>query len=126
MENETQRALAALNQAKTNAAVGAEFAQEYITFKGIRFHYKTVAHAWIIPYVFNKMQDLGDFEKGTVSCYLLAMSAGEVRNRAMQELTEGKLLENAIGFFIDHGITPDDFTAIDVEKLMRHPYQKNG
>lgn len=126
MDNATERALAALNQAKTNAAVGAEFAPEYITFKDVRFYYKTVAHAWIIPYVFNKLPNLDNFEKGTVSCYLLAMSAGEVRNRAMQELSEGKLLENAIGFFIDHGITPEDFTAINAEKLMQHPYQKNG
>ena len=126
MENATERALAALNQAKTSAAVGAEFAPEYITFKGVRFYYKTVAHAWIIPAVFNRLRDLTDFDKGIVSCYLLTMSAEEVRNRGMQELSEGKLLDNAIGFFIDHGITPEDFGEIDAEKLMQHPYQKNG
>ena len=126
MENATERALAALNQAKTSAAVGAEFAPEYITVKGVRFYYKTVAHAWIIPAVFNRLRDLTDFDKGIVSCYLLTMSAEEVRNRGMQELSEGKLLDNAIGFFIDCGISPDDLGEIDAEKLMQHPYQKNG
>ena len=126
MGNETDRALAALSEAKSKAAVGEEFASDYITFKGVRFYYRTVAHAWIIPAVFNKMTGISDFEKGVVSCYLLAMSAEEVRNRAMQELSEGKLLDNAIGFFIDHGIGPEDFEQIDVEQLMTHPYQKNG
>lgn len=126
MGNETDRALAALNQAKTNAAVGAEFAPEYITVKGVRFYYKTVAHAWIIPAVFNRLRDLTNFDKGVVSCYLLSLSAEDVRNRGMQELSEGKLLDCALGFFIDHGITPEDFEKIDIEKLMNNPYQKNA
>lgn len=123
--NKTDTAIAALKEAENRAAVGAEFAPDYITFKGVRFYYKTVAHAWIIPAVFNRLQELSGFDKGVVSCYLLAMSAEEVRNRAMQELSEGKLLDNAISFFIDREITPEDFEQIDVEKLMNHPYQKN-
>lgn len=126
MADKTDNAITALTEARTKAAVGAEFAPEYITVKGVRFYYKTVAHAWIIPAVFNKMTGISDFEKGVISCYLLAMSAEEVRNRAMQELSEGKLLDNALGFFIDRGISPEDFEQIDVEQLMTHPYQKNG
>ncbi len=126
MADRTDNAIAALNEAKTRAAVGGEFAPDYITVKGVRFHYKTVAHAWIIPAVFNRLTGISDFEKGVISCYLLSMSAEEVRNRAMQELSEGKLTDNALGFFIDNGISPEDFEQIDVERLMLHPYQKNG
>ena len=125
MDN-SDKALAELNAARDKAAVGGEFAPDYITVKGVRFHYKTVAHAWIIPAVFNRLAGISDFEKGVISCYLLSMSAEEVRNRAMQELSEGKLLDNALGFFIDNGISPEDFEQIDVERLMLHPYQKNG
>ena len=126
MGNETDRALAALSEAKNRAALGEEFAPDYITFKGVRFYYRTVAHAWIIPAVFNRLRDISAFDKGVVSCYLLSLSAEDVRNRAMQELSEGKLLDNALGFFIDRGISPEDFEQIDVEQLMTHPYQKNG
>ena len=126
MADKTDNAIAVLAEAKTQAAVGAEFAPEYITFKGVRFYYKTVAHAWMIPAVFNRLKELSDFDKGVVSCYLLAMSAEEVRNRAMQELSDGKLLDNAIGFFIERGISPEDFEQINAEQLMMHPYQKNG
>lgn len=126
MGNETDRALAALSEAKSKAAVGEEFAPDYITFKGVRFYYRTVAHAWIIPAVFNRLGDISAFDKGVVSCYLLSLSAEDVRNRGMQELSEGKLLDCALGFFIDHGITPEDFEKIDIEKLMNNPYQKNA
>ena len=126
MADRIDDAIGAMNEARTRAAVGAEFAPEYITVKGVRFYYKTVAHAWIIPAVFNKMTGISDFEKGVVSCYLLTMSAEEVRNRGMQELAAGQLLDNALGFFIDRGISPEDLELIDVEQLMTHPYQKNG
>ena len=124
--NRTDAAIVELTAARDKAAVGGEFAPDYVTFKGVRFYYKTVAHAWIIPAVFNRLTDISDFEKGVVSCYLLSMSADEVRNRAMQELSEGKLLFLALGFFIDRGISPEDLGQIDVERLMLHPYQKNG
>ena len=123
---ESDKALDALNKARQEAAVGAEFASDCVTLKGVKFYYKTVAHAWIIPAVFNRMKDASEFERGVVSCYLLSMTSDEVRNRAMQELAEGKLLDNAIGFFCEAGIVPEDMEKIDVEKLMTHPYQKNA
>ena len=126
MSDTTQNAVKSFVDAREKAAVGAEFAGDYVTLKGVRFHYKTVAHAWIIPAVFNRLHDLDDFDKGVISCYLLSMSADEVRNRGMQELAEGKLLENALSFFIEHDILPEDIEQIDVERLMTHPYQKNA
>ena len=126
MADTTENAIDALNKAREKAAIGAEFASDSVTLKGVKFYYKTVAHAWIIPAVFNRLAGVSDFEKGIISCYLLSMTSDEVRNRALQELSEGKLLDNAIGFFITSGILPEDLEQIDVEKLMTHPYQKNG
>jgi len=124
--SDTLSAMAEFESARGAAAIGGEFACDHIEVKGVRFYYKTVAHAWIIPAVFNRLEGLSDFEKGVVTCYLLSMDAETVRNRAMQELSEGKLPDRAMAFFIDKGISPEDLDGIDVERLMTHPYQKNS
>lgn len=120
--NELQSKVAELGEAKTKAAIGEEFAREYIEFKGIRFYYKTVAHAWIIPAVFGRMQEMNDFDRGMIAAYLLTMSAEEVRSKAMQQLEEGRLKDAALDFFIGKGIVPADLEQINPERLLEHPY----
>ena len=126
MSDELQTRVAELGEAKTKAAVGEEFARDHIEFKGVRFYYKTVAHAWIIPAVFSRLPDISNFERGMIAAYLLAMSAEEVRSKAMQLLEEGKLQNAALDFFITHGIVPDDLEEINPERLMEHPYSKHS
>lgn len=120
----TDQAIQNLAEAKENAALGAEFAPDYIDYKGLRIYYKTVSHAWVIPAVVNRYKNAGDFEKGLLVFYLLTMNAEEVRSRAMQELAEGTIVADAIAFMEDHNLTPDDVDAIDLSALMAHPYKK--
>lgn len=126
MSDELQTGVAAFGEAKTRAAVGEEFARDHIEFKGVRFYYKTVAHAWIIPAVFSRLPDISNFDRGMIAAYLLAMSAEEVRSKAMQLLEEGRLRDAALDFFITHGIAPDDLEEINPERLMEHPYSKHS
>ena len=70
--SDTLSAIAEFESARGAAAIGGEFACDHIEVKGVRFYYKTVAHAWIIPAVFNRLAGLSDFEKGVVTCYLLS------------------------------------------------------
>ncbi len=126
MSDELQTRVAELGEAKTKAAVGEEFARDYIEFKGVRFYYKTVAHAWIIPAVFNRLPNINNFDRGMIAAYLMAMPAEEVRSKAMQLLEEGKLQDAALDFFIAHDIAPDDLEEINPERLMEHPYSKHS
>lgn len=120
----SEQAIRKLAEAKESAALGAEFAPEYIERFGIRFYYKTVSHAWVIPMAITRCKGAGDFEKGLIVLYLLSMTAEEVRNRATQEAADGTLLANAIKFMEEHGISPEDAEQIEPEKLMSHPYKK--
>lgn len=122
----TEQAIGQLENAKAAAAVGAEFAPEYIEKFGARFYYKTVSHAWVITAIVSRFPNASDFEKGLIVLYLLSMSPEEVRNRALQEASEGRLIESAIAFMEKHGISPEDLDKLDqdVQKLMSHPYKK--
>lgn len=122
----TEQAIGQLENAKAAAAVGAEFAPEYIEKFGARFYYKTVSHAWVITAIVSRVPNASDFEKGLIVLYLLSMSPEEVRNRALQEASEGRLIESAIAFMEKHGISPEDADKLDqdVQKLMSHPYKK--
>lgn len=122
----TEQAIGQLENAKAAAAVGAEFAPEYIEKFGARFYYKTVSHAWVITAIVSRVPNASDFEKGLIVLYLLSMSPEEVRNRALQEALEGRLIESAIAFMEKHGISPEDADKLDqdVQKLMSHPYKK--
>lgn len=113
--------------AKNTAAIGAEFAEDYIIIKGVKFYHQTVSHAWVIPMAVARLGDkLSVFDKGMVSMYLLANSPEDVRNKCMQELRKGVLYERAMNFFIEHEITPADLEAADLETLLQHPYEKNA
>lgn len=122
----TEQAIGQLENAKAAAAVGAEFAPECIEKFGARFYYKTVSHAWVITAIVSRFPNASDFEKGLIVLYLLSMSPEEVRNRALQEASEGRLIESAIAFMEKHGISPEDADKLDqdVQKLMSHPYKK--
>ena len=113
--------------ARSNAALGSEFAPDYVEVRGVKFYYQTVAHAWVIPMAAQRCEKLSVFEKGIVTTYLLAQSPEDVRNRCMQEIRKGEVFDRAMDFFIAHGITPADLTdELDVEELLRHPYEKNA
>jgi hypothetical protein len=122
----SEQAIERLKEAKAAAATGAEFAPEYIEKFGVKFFYKTVSHAWVISAVVARFPKSSDFEKGLIVLYLLSLSPEEVRNRAMQEAEEGRILESAIQFMEEHGISPEDAEKLDhdVQKLMSHPYKK--
>ena len=127
MDKQIEKQVSAVAEAKSAAAIGAGFAADYVEVKGVKLYYQTVAHAWIIPMAVNCLGDkIGVFEKGLVVAYLLAQTAEEVRNRCMQEVRKGVLLDRAMDFFISRGITPEDLNAVDVESLMRNPYEKNS
>ena len=127
MDKQIEKQVSAVAEAKSAAAIGAGFAADYVEVKGVTLYYQTVAHAWIIPMAVNCLGDkIGVFEKGLVVAYLLAQTAEEVRNRCMQEVRKGVLLDRAMDFFISRGITPEDLNAVDVESLMRNPYEKNS
>ena len=80
----------------------------------------------MISAVVARFPNAGDFERGLIVLYLLSLSPEEVRNRAMQEAEEGRILESAIAFMEEHGIFPEDADKLDedVRKLMTHPYKK--
>jgi len=113
--------------ARNNAALGSEFAPDYVEVRGVKFYYQTVAHAWVIPMAAQRCEKLSDFEKGIVTAYLLAQPPEEVRNRCVAEIRKGEVFARALDFFISRGITPGDLSdELDVEELLRHPYEKNA
>ena len=113
--------------ARSSAALGAEFAPDHVEVRGVKFYYQTVAHAWVIPMAAQRCEKLSTFEKGIVTTYLLAQSPEDVRNRCMQEIRKGEVFDRAMDFFISRGITPADLAdELDVEELLRHPYEKNA
>lgn len=123
--NTMEKAIENYTGARNAAALGTEFAPDYITFKGIKLWYKTFSHAWIIPVAVSRCQKASAFEKGMLTVYVLAHGPELVRNEILQELEEGKILENAMEFFIKNNITPEDLEELDINKLMQQPYAKN-
>ena len=122
--DKVDQAVKGLADAKNTAAQGAEFAPEYVDFKGIRLFYKTVSHAWVIPAVISRYEKSGAFEKGLLTIYILAQPPEAVRNMVMQQLADGTVMAAAIEFFEANRLLPEDLETLDVDKLMRHPYQK--
>ena len=69
MSTKIERLTQKVADAKTTAAIGAEFAEDYIIIKGVKFYHQTVSHAWVIPMVAARLGDeLSIFDKG----YLLS------------------------------------------------------
>ena len=125
--NRIDKQVKAVSEAKSRAAIGAEFAADYVEVCGVKFYYQTVAHAWVIPMAATRCEKLSTFEKGIVTTYLLAQSPEDVRNRCVQEIRKGEVFDRAMDFFIARGITPADLSAeLDVEELLRNPYEKNS
>jgi len=123
--DKVEKAIGTVKEARNRAALGTEFAPEYVTYKGIRLWYKTFSHAWVIPLVASRCEKASLFEKGLLTVYVLAQPPEMVRNKILQELDEGDILGKAMDFFISNNISPDDLSELDVEKLMQHPYAKN-
>ena len=125
--NRIDKQTKAVAEARSRAAVGAEFAEDYVTVKGVKFYHQTVAHAWVIPMAAAACAKSGDFERGMVTMYLLAQSPEDVRNRCMREIRKGEVLDRAMDFFIARGVTPAELSQeLDVEELLRNPYEKNA
>ena len=124
MDNVSQ-AIDRLAEAKNNAALGAEFAPDYVTLKGVKFFYKTFAHAWVIPAAISRNAKLSMFERGMLVLYILAQPPDLVRNTVMQQLDKGNIIDAAAAFFEKNNLTPEDLESLDAEKLMQHPYAKN-
>lgn len=124
MSKEDQ-AMSNLRAAREKAALGAGFAPEYIEVKGQRVYYKTFSHAWVIPAVMAKYPALDNFSRGILVIYVLMQDPETVRNRIMQELEEGNIMDRALKFFEERQILPEDLESMDTDKLMASPYAKN-
>lgn len=125
MDPQINKAVNDVKNAKNTAALGAEFAAEYVDFKGIKVWYKTVSHAWIIPAVTARCEGISNFEVGLLTFYILTHDPEGVRNKIMQELKEGNILDKAMDYMIEHQICPEDLEELDIAALMRNPYAKN-
>lgn len=121
----TEKAIEKYSEARNKAALGAEFAPEYMTLKGVKIWHKTFSHAWVIPAVISRNAFAGLFEKGMLTIYVLAHPPEMVRNEIMQQLNEGNIIEKAMEFFEKNQFTPEDLESLDVDKLMQQPYAKN-
>lgn len=103
--------------ARSKAALGAEFAVDYVVVKGVKFYYQQVAHAWALPL----LQELDQFSAGLAALYVLAHDADTVRNVIIPEIWNGSIRDKAVQFFIDKKLLPEDLAGLD-EKLLQHPY----
>lgn len=119
------QAIDQLAEARNRAALGAEFAPDYVTLKGVKFYYKTFAHAWVIPAVIGRNPGVSVFERSMLVLYVLAQPPELVRNTILQQLDEGNIVERAMAFFDENNLDPEDLETLDVEKLTSHPYAKN-
>ena len=117
-----KKAIDQLEEARNRAALGAEFAPDYVTLKGVNFYYKTFAHAWVLPAVIGRNPNVSVFERGMLILYVLAQPPELVRNTIMQQLDEGNIINRAMAFFEENEIDPEDLETLDVEKLTTHPY----
>ena len=112
-----EAAVNAAADARNKAALGAEFAADYVVVKGVKFYYQQVAHAWAMPL----LQEMDQFSAGLAALYILAHDADTVRNEVIPEIWNGSIREKAIQFFIDKNLLPDDLAGLD-QKLLQHPY----
>lgn len=119
------QAVEKFTEARNNSALGAEFAPDYVTLKGVRFFYKTFAHAWVIPAVVGRNPKISVFERGMLVLYVLAQPPELVRNTILQQLDEGNIVQRAMEFFDSNKLEPEDLESLDVDKLTQHPYAKN-
>lgn len=125
MDPQINKAVNDVKTAKSTAALGAEFAPEYIKIKDVKLWYKTVSHAWVLPAVIENPKITSDFEKGMLTFYILAHDPESVRNKIMQELKEGTITDKALDFMITNQLVPEDFEGIGANELLRNPYTKN-
>lgn len=124
--SEIDKAAGKYREARNDAALGPEFAPEYVLLKGQhKVWYKTFSHAWVIPAAVGRCSKASLFEKGLLTVYILMQDPETVRNSVMQQLDEGRLLDAAFEFFASKGILPEDIEELPVDKLMQNPYSKN-
>ena len=112
-----ESAVHAAAAARNKAALGTEFAADYVAVKGVKFYYQQVAHAWAMPL----LREMDQFSAGLAALYILAHDADTVRNVIIPEIWNGSIREKAIQFFIDKNLLPEDLTGLD-QKLLQHPY----
>ena len=103
--------------ARSKAALGTEFAVDYVVVKDVKFYYQQVAHAWALPL----LQELDQFSAGLAALYVLAHDADTVRNEIIPEIWNGSIRQKAVQFFIDKNLLPEDLAELD-KKLLQHPY----
>ena len=106
---------------RDDAAVGIEFAEDYMEKEGIRFYYATVAHKWILMKLSGKQfKHLDDFDKATVMAYCLAHKMPDHLTELSAQMRKATIFEKALDFFIKKNISPEILAGIN--ELMLHPY----
>ena len=103
------------------AAVGLEFAEDYVEKEGIRFYYATVAHKWILMKLSGRQfKNLDDFDKATIMAYCLAHKMPEHLTEISAQMRKADILEKALAFFVKKNISPEILAGIN--ELLLHPY----
>ena len=98
--NDFQTAAEKAANARSKAALGTEFAVDYVVVKDVKFYYQQVAHAWALPL----LQELDQFSAGLAALYVLAHDADTVRNEIIPEIWNGSIRQKAVQFFIDKNL----------------------
>lgn len=106
---------------RDDAAVGIEFAEDYVEKEGIRFYYATVAHKWILMKLSGKQfKNLDDFDKATVMAYCLAHKMPDHLTELSAQMRKAEIFEKALAFFVQRNISPEVLAGIN--DLLLNPY----
>ena len=113
-----------VEKSREEAAVGTEFAANFIERSGVKFYYATVAHKWVLMKLSGKsFSELDDYDKATVMAYVLAHKMPQNLSRMTAEMRKGDILDKALAFFSSKKIDPD--ILAEVKDLLLHPYESD-
>ena len=116
-----EKAELAADLARDDAAVGTEFAEDYIFFEGVKLYRPTVAHRWVLMKLGGEgFKKLDNFDKAAIMAYILAAPMPESLSRLSAELRTGAALEAAQRWIAANNVPPEIVGA--VKGLMVHPY----
>ncbi len=116
-----EKAALAADQARDEAAVGGEFAEEYRIFEGIKLYYPTVAHRWVLMKLGGEaFKKLDNFDKAAVMAYVLSHPMPENLGRLAAELRHGAAIDAALRWIAKENVPPEIVGV--VRDLMTHPY----
>jgi len=122
MTDELAAAAAEAEAAREDAAVGAEFAEDWIEpAPGIRLYYATVAHKWVLLKLSGpQFRDLDNIDKATVMAYVLSFRMPENLTRLAAEMRKKDIFDRALTWLAENRIDPEVLGKVDT--LLRHPY----